>query len=62
MRNSNKNQLSLDAELSPAEWMTIIKRNINKGKKSGADVSLLERKQQAAFQSLQHKFTSSSRV
>jgi len=59
---NNPNQLTLNAELSPAEWMTIIKRNINKGKKSGADVSILERKQQAAFQSLQNKFTSSSRV
>lgn len=62
MRNSNPNQLSLNAEISPAEWMQIIRRNIKTAKASGVDASFLERKQQAAFTSLKNNFLRSSRV
>lgn len=62
MRNSNPNQLSFNAEISPAEWMQIIRKNIKAAESSGADTSHLKRKQNAAFISLKNNFINSSRV
>lgn len=47
MRNSN--QMSLEMELSPAEWMAICRGHIKKAREAGADTTILEGQQKQAF-------------
>lgn len=53
---TNQNQLSIDMDLTPAQWLYECRRTIAKMRKNGFETAHIERAQERVFNSQKSKF------
>lgn len=53
---ANQNQLSFDMNLSPAEWMQLMRKTIQQAKEKNVNTQILEIQQKQAFKFFKNRF------